>query len=178
MENELSKKEFLSNLYALRAGLSVISQINDEIENRANVVESKDWYIEESTGIWGFFFPTNIDKSKKLKEFETITKLYNYNYNYYNDISGEADQEKRNEYFSKINMIQRMIFCDWLNTNEAEEYFISKKDGAINKCNQCQKKLEQMKNDAEDYENKIQFSLEQKKKYNMLAVLTIPTIIG
>lgn len=186
MEDVAKNNDTLGDLYALRAGLSLISQNFDEMNSTEKIMKTKiasiidkQWYTKEGDECDGYrkiMFYLDI----KFKKLEEIKKDYGCI-----DWFGSSDEYKKienenekREYIERFKLTNEMAFCEWLKTSEVEEYFTAKKNNAENDFDNYQKKVERCKIELEKNKQQEMYYKQQEKKYKILTILTVPTIVG
>ena len=183
MENEAKINEALSNLYALRAGLSIISQNFDEMKVTEEKVESqiasvidKQWYTKERYERYDYddiMYDSDINLEDIKKDLGCIVRFACFSDEY-----EKLDDSLKEEYSLRYELKKKLAFCEWLKTGEAEEYFTAKKNKAENDFKCLQERVEKCKAKLENNKQQEAHYAQQEKKYKILTILTIPTILG
>ncbi|MDE6870255.1 MAG: hypothetical protein K2J75_05955 [Clostridia bacterium] len=159
MENVAKNNDTLGDLYALRAGLSIISQNADEytkmhkqcVSKKMEHIKKRNWQMSfggrtidgDEVGEWVTCDHKDFLELEKLKEKfgcddshfeEEVIKEFGCDIN---DLEYESEEYKKAEKIyerlqAEQNKIGEEIFCEWLKTNELNDYIAeTKEDRAI-----------------------------------------------
>ena len=165
MENVAKNNDTLGDLYALRAGLSLISQNVDEIEKRLNTIGLEEWREGGKT-----VFDMMARGDEKFKNLEIIENNYGWEKDrVYKRI--DLTMKEVSELDKRDRKYERYIFCEWLNTSEAEEVLSRKYREEKNKYEHYSELIDKTK-------RRIRYLQKDANKYGILSLLTLPTILG